>query len=253
MSAPPDVEREQPPATGRRVAIVVAVVVGVLLAAGLVALGAQLDDDGDPGRGDRIVSGPRDGRDQATFVLLDGASSVTVHTADLGDRLFRVETPHGGAHLPVVVVAEDEVRLELADREADGTSAVAVQLSAAVRWQVRIRAGSMEQVLDLGDGRVSGIELAGGAARIELTLPPPEGTTTVRMSGGAGEWIVHQLGDAPVRVRVSSGAGSVTIDGATQEGVGAAALFGPPEWNGARDRVDVEAVAGMSTFILDRP
>jgi hypothetical protein len=149
-------------------------------------------------------------------------------------------------------MAEDEVRLELTDREEGGASAVEVQLSSAVRWQVRILGGSTEQVVDLTDGRVSGVELTGGATSIELTLPPPEGTTTVRMSGGVGQWIVHQLGDAPVRVRVGGGAGSVTIDGTSESGVGAGTVFSPPEWDAAQDRVDIDAVAGMSTFVLDR-
>jgi hypothetical protein len=248
-SAPPG----RRPRVARRVWIVVAVVAGLVFAAGLVVLGAQLDEhDGDPDGGDRTVSGPRDGRNQATLVLLDGASSIAVHTRDLGDRLFQVETPAGGAHRPVVAVAGDEVRLELADREQNGVSAVEVELSAAVRWQVRILGGSTEQLIDLAEGRVSGVELTGGATRIELTLPPPAGTTTVRMSGGAGRWTVHQVGDAPVRVLVGGGAGSVTIDGTSESGVGAGTVFSPPGWDGAEDRVDIDAVAGMSTFVLDR-
>jgi hypothetical protein len=258
MSVLPDQAQEQPrsagrrASAGRRVWIAVALVAGLLLAVALVVLGWVTGREGDPDDADRIVSGPLEGRDQASLVLLDGATSVAVAIRDLGDRLYQVETPEQGAHLPVATMAEDEVRLELADREEGGTSAVEIQLSSAVRWQVRILAGSTEQVVDLAGGEVSGVELAGGATRIELTMPPPAGVTTVRMSGGVGQWTVHQLGDAPVRVRVGGGAGTVNINSVPHSGVAAGTLFSPPGWDSAQDRVDIDAVAGMSAFVLDR-
>jgi hypothetical protein len=258
----PEQVQEQPPATGqrpvvtRRALLVAVVVVGLVIAAGLVVLGARLagggPDGGPGGDPDRTVSGALDGREQATFVLLDGATSVSVRIRDLGDQLYQVQTPEGGAQVPVATAVDDEVRVELADTAEDGASAVEVQLSSAVRWQIRILGGASEQRIDLCNGQISSVEIAGGANRIELTLPPPQGTTTVRMSGGASQWRVHQIGAAPVRVRVSGGAGSVTIEGVPDNGVGAGTVFDPPGWDDAQQRVDIDAVAGMSSFVLDR-
>ncbi|HEX8630813.1 MAG TPA: hypothetical protein VF755_21860 [Catenuloplanes sp.] len=241
------------PATNRRLWVVVGIVAALLAVTALVVvIDWMTGDDGvDRGR-DRVVSGPRDGRDRATFALLDGTKSVTVRTRDLGDRLYRVETPPGGARVPRVAVVGDEVKLGFGDSGRDGVAATDVQLSSAVRWQIRVLAGAAEQVIDLTGGKVAGVELAGGATRIELTLPPPEGTTTVRMSGGVGQWAVHQLGAAPVRVRVGSGAATVTVDAAQHNGVSGGTVFTPAGWDAARNRVDIDAVAGMSALVVDR-
>jgi hypothetical protein len=269
MSAPPDQTQELPapgrrPRIGRTAWIVLAVVVAVVLAAALVVLGDRLsdgDDDDRPRAADRTASGPLEGREQASLVLLDGAATVRVQATDLGDRLYRVATPEGGEQVPVVTVDGDEVRLELADTDGtdgtgdtdgNGASAVDVELSSAVRWHVRILGGVTDLVVNLAQAQASGVELGGGAASVDLTLPPPEGTMPVRMTGGVGQWSVHQVGDAPVRVRVGGGAGSVTIDGVQEGGIAGGTVFAPPEWDGAADRVDIDAVAGMSVFDLDR-
>jgi hypothetical protein len=265
MSVLSDETQERPaagrrPRIGRTAWIVIAAVAAVVLVAALVAVGAQLsDDDRDDGPGprdgDRTVSGPLEGREQATLVLLDGAESVSVQATDLGDELYRVATPEDGAQVPVVTLDGDEVRVELADTDDPddtGPSAVDVELSSAVRWHVRILAGATDLVVGLAQARVSGVELGGGAASIDLTLPAPEGTMAVRMTGGVDQWSVHQVGDAPVRVHVGGGAASVTIDGARQSGIGGGTVFAPPDWDGAADRVDIDAVSGMSVFDLDR-
>jgi hypothetical protein len=265
MSVPPDQTQEQPaparrPRAGRTVWIVLAAVAAVLLVAALVAVGARLSGDGDgdrdrdAGPDDRqhTVSGPLDGREQATLVLLDGAATVTMNATDIGDRLYRVEAPEDGALVPAVTAGGDEVRVELADTDDAGPSAVDIQLSSAVRWRVRILGGTTDLAINLAQARVSGVELGGGAASIDLTLPPPEGTMSVRMTGGVGQWSVHQVGDAPVRVRVGGGAGSVTIDGDQESGVSGGTVVAPPDWDDTEDRVDIDAVAGMSVFDLDR-
>src|SRR6185437_4172626 len=66
-----------------------------------------------------------------------------------------------------------------------------VLLDRRVRWQVRISGGATSQLLDLRGARLSGGDLAGGAARIELVLPVPDRAVPIRMAGGATEFTLH--------------------------------------------------------------
>jgi hypothetical protein len=129
---------------------------------------------------------------------------------------------------------------------------VEVRLDSDVRWRIRFTAGAVEDLVDLGGGKVAGVELAGGVTRAELTLPKPSGTVPVRLTGGAGQLILHVPRDVPTRVGVASGAGTVVVDGTTRGGVGAGTVITPPGWDQAGDRYDVQAVAGVSVLTVDR-
>jgi hypothetical protein len=208
-------------------------------------------DPGDPGDpGDPVpqhtVTAALAGRTSAGFDLVDGAEQVTVRAADLGDTLFRVSTPEAGSSVPRADEQGGRVRLRL-----DGDArAVDISLNAAVLWDLRVAGGAQLSTIDLSAGRVGGVELTGGASRITLTLPRPDGTLGVRMSGGVGLFDVRTAERFPVRVRVGRGAGQVTLNGQSHAGVAAGQMFTPAAWGAAVDRVDVDAEAGMSSLTV---
>jgi hypothetical protein len=68
------------------------------------------------------------------------------------------------------------------------------------------------------------------------------------MSAGVSRFDVHTA--QHVRVRIGSGASSVVLDGLSHTGVAAGALFTPDLWAGAVDRIDVDAVAGLSAMTV---
>jgi hypothetical protein len=203
------------------------------------------------GRG-HVVSGALDGRRDATLETLTGTTLVRVRSADLGDRLFRASTPGDSGQLPRAGVSGDRVQISLAGEDRGGPAAVDIELNSRVRWRVRLVAGASEETVDLSSGLVAGIEIVGGVSRIELTLPRPDGSVAVRLSGGANQFAIHLPGGVPVRVRLDSGAANVTVDGATRTGLAAGTVVGSPEWDGARDRYDIEAAAGVSMLTVDR-
>ncbi|WP_203714848.1 hypothetical protein [Asanoa siamensis] len=198
------------------------------------------------------VVGPRAGLDAATVVLDSGVTGVTVRVADLGGDLFRVRTPDGSSVVPVASRSGADVRLTTAGTGLGGAAALDVTLHRAVRWQVRLGGGARDAQVDLRDGAVSGVEFVAGFGRIALTLPPPRGTVPVRMSGGADSFRLVLPGDAPVRVRVGGGAGSVVVDGVTRTGVPGGTVVEGPTWAAAADRYDVDLAAGVSRLVLDR-
>jgi hypothetical protein len=174
--------------------LAIAVPVFVAVTVGVVALlsdqpggpepTARVPDVGDQGAAPeyvvptdpRKVSAPLDGRTEASFDLITGTSAVSVRVADLGDDLYRISTPAGSDTLPRPRIRDDRVQLQLVPSGEEGPGAVDVELNSEVRWRVRMTGGATEHLLDLAAADLSGVELLGGATRVELTLPPPDGT-----------------------------------------------------------------------------
>ena len=55
-----------------------------------------------------------------------------------------------------------------------------------------------------------------------------------------------------MQVRVGAGAGAVTLDGTTHNGVAAGSVFASTGWQQATDRYDVDASGGVSALVVDR-
>jgi hypothetical protein len=140
----------------------------------------------------------------------------------------------------------------LHDTGEGGPAAVVVELADSVRWRLQFNGGASHLVVDRASGKLRGVDVAAGIARIELALPRPAGTVPVELSGGASVVALHLPAGVPGRLTIQSGAGSVTIDGESHSGVAAGTDFTPPSWEAARSRYDVVAHAGVATLTLDR-
>ncbi|MFE9960036.1 hypothetical protein [Micromonospora sp. NPDC005299] len=193
------------------------------------------------------LTAPRGGRRQADFELVDPLASLTLRAADLGADLYRVGAPDGAGVTPRPEVIGDRVRLRVQKNGRPGPAAVEVVLNSRVTWRLRLAGGVSEQQLDLGAARLAGIELAGGASRTVLRLPPLSGALAVRVTGGVSELTVIVPGGSPARVRVAAGAGSVTVYDVRRTGVAAGQLVTSPGWDGARNRLDLDLTAGANT------
>ncbi|WP_405433179.1 hypothetical protein [Micromonospora sp. NBC_00617] len=200
---------------------------------------------------DQTMTTPLAGRQKATFVLADGLSSFDLRVADLGDDLYRISSPAGSGVAVRPVVQGETVRLGVV---ATGTSegrAARVLLSERVAWRLRLEGGVGEQVLDLAQARLLGVDLVGGSARTDLILPPVNGgTTTVRLTGGVNRFDIRVPGTPPVRVRVGAGAGSVAVREERWAGVAAGALLSTPGWDRSTNRLFLDLVAGAGTVTV---
>jgi hypothetical protein len=262
MSSPTTTQVPEPTAPPRRtptpkwLLVGAAALVGLLVLALVVVVAlsvvAEVFDGDDGGRGDRVVTGPRAGRTEATVELLSGVTAVTVRAVDLGGPLYRVRTPEGGRHVPKVTDRDGLVQVQLGDSGRSGPSTVEIELATATRWHVRLMGGATQQTIDLSAGRVAEVALVGGATSVDLTLPRPSGTVPVRMVSGVATWAVHLPDGVPAQVFVGAGAGTVTLDGATRTGVAGGTTVTGDGWTDAADRYEVIASGGMSTFTLDR-
>lgn len=258
-----------PPRNRRRGGLIVVAVITVIAVSVLSAIGAYAaltrggtrpatPDEPAPAAGaprptsSRIVSALQDGQPEHDFELVTDTNVVNVRAADLADRLFEISTPQGGEALPDVTVHGKRVTLQLVPTGRSGPGGVEITLSTRVRWTVRLSGGAVEHHVDMSAGRIAAVDVLGGARLLELTLPAPETTTTVRMTGGVNQFLVHLPAGPPVRVRVGSGASSVNIDEQTRSRIAPGTVFTPVEWTTAERRYDIDAVAGFATLRVDR-
>ncbi|MFI5909080.1 hypothetical protein [Dactylosporangium sp. NPDC051541] len=198
------------------------------------------------GAGDtaHTVTGAVGGRDHATLDLVTGAASVNMQAADLGDTLYRVDTPQTAA----VHDTGDRVEVQV----TDGNAEVTIQLNRDVTWAVRFTGGAQSNTADLRAlNHLASIEYVGGVSAIELSLPVPSGTVPVRIDGGASAVRITAPSGTPVRVQAAGGAGRVTVDGADHNGVGAGSAFPSNGWEAAQNRYDAVAAGGVSTFTVE--
>jgi hypothetical protein len=193
---------------------------------------------GAPAPGTRITA-PLAGAKTHRFEVGGGADVVSIRSADLGDALYDITTVDGSA-VPQVVGGS---RLELIRTGTPGRIGAEIQLNSRVRWTLRLD-GSTEQTVDLSTGRLAGLELTGGAARVVLRLPKPKGTVPITIAGPAAELDVQ--GSAPVRVRLGKGADDTTIGGKTRHAVKAGTLVASAGWKTAADRYDIKAAAKLN-------
>ncbi|GAA0574992.1 hypothetical protein GCM10010172_69550 [Paractinoplanes ferrugineus] len=197
------------------------------------------------------VSGAVNGREAALFELVDGAGTVRLRADDLGDDLYRVTTPADSDVTPKVEDSGDALRLLLPAGSKGEPKEVAIVLNRAVRWTLKLDGGSTRTTVDMTGATVEGVDLHGGANRIDLTLPAPAGPVPVRMTGGVDQWSMRLAEATPVRVRVQSGAGAVTLAGATHRGIAPGQSFTANGWqNDGAAGFDIEAVAGMSALTI---
>lgn len=202
---------------------------------------------------ERTVTGPLGETTEAEFQLAAGVTAVVVRAADLGGDLYRASTPDGSGFVPRVAREGDVVKLRLVNVVDNGASdTVTMELNQRVKWRVTLVGGSKSASVDLRSAAVAGVDFTGGVARIELWLPKPQGSVAVRMLGGAEDFAVHTPMGVPVRVVLTRGAASVTVDGVRRTGVVAGTRLVPTGWDTARDRYTIDAVAGLATLAVSR-
>jgi hypothetical protein len=205
-----------------------------------------------PGAGDHGV---------VTLVVLSGAPSVSVRVARLGsgDLLAAATAPGYGAR-PVAEVNRTGgggrsagvigLSLDPAGTEGGtgptGGAQLSVTLSAGVTWQLDFGGGTTQTTVDLTGGHVAGLDFGQGSSQVRVTLPRPDGTTLVRLDGGASQLSIAVPGGVPARVTAGAGAGQVLLGGHSYTGIAGGTVLAQPGWSGAPSRVDVDATSGAS-------
>jgi hypothetical protein len=130
-----------------------------------------------------------------------------------------------------------------------------VTLGAGVRWQIVFRGPASHVAADLRGLALPRLDLDGGAARVTVALPTPQGTVPVRILGGASHVAIHRPPGIPVRLRVDGGATGVTLDDQCVGVAGGRLSLHAPGARRAAGRYEVTVSGGANVLVvgLDPP
>ena len=208
-------------------------------------------DAGHPATTSHTVWLAASGRSDAALAVVSGAATLTVSTAPLAGQLLRVRTPANSGVRPQLVQTDGRVQLFLASTGQSGPSAVWIELNESVRWQLQFSGGASQTVLDLRHGQVGGIDFTAGSSLISMMLPPPHGTTTITLAGGASQVDIGVPTGILTQLQLDGGASTATVGGQTHVGLGGGTVLTPPGWASAVNRYDVSAPAGISSISVN--
>ncbi|MDQ7905810.1 hypothetical protein RB614_14925 [Phytohabitans sp. ZYX-F-186] len=240
--------RRRKPLMVLAIALTAAVAASAVVAAGTIY---RLVFDGGT-QGSHTIAAPLGGRTKGELQLASGAETVTVSGADLGDNLFQVTTPDSDDAIPRATIQGDRTTVRLTSNRGEGASAVEIRLNSRVTWRLVFTTGAKTQTVDMSGGRLSGLEMAGGATRLELTLPKPDATVPIQLRGGLNELLLHAPRGVLTRVKIGKGVTNLTLDRLNRSKVAPGTTFTPNGWAQAKAGYDVDAAEGIGTVKLDR-
>jgi hypothetical protein len=201
---------------------------------------------------DQELTVPYDGQTRMRLIFAKGISDLSLRVGAFGTALLR---GHFDGLVPTVSVVGDEVsirypRLGIADwlgsvLSGDGNGATLV-LHPGVAWELVFHGGAAEVDVDLSDGRVTGLEVSGGASAVSLTLPTPDAVVPLRIRGGASELAIRRPANVPVGVHVRGGVSRLEIDGRRIGAAGGPISLDSDGWRTATARYDLQLAGGAS-------
>src|SRR5215208_2436324 len=218
--------------------------------------------DGNPGVAGRTApkgqsndyfAAPLGSLSSGQLLFVCGASNVTIHANPSMEDLYRARFK---GQVPIVRVKGGTVCIvdtrfpSLDQRYYWLERRAQVTLNASVTWHIEGRGSTSRLTADLHELRLGSINLAGGASRIEVRLPRPSGTVSVRISGGASNVIIHRPEGVAARVHAGGGATHLTFDKKHFGAIGGDVNLQSPDYDDAANRYDIEVTGGANNLTI---
>lgn len=124
-------------------------------------------------------------------------------------------------------------------------------LTDAVPWHVALRGGARDLEADLRGLKLTGLDLAGGAAGMVVDLPRPTGLVAVRLRGGAASITFRRPRGVAARVEVLGGMACFRFDHQELGGVGGRTRLQSPGFADAADRYEFDIAGGASDLVVE--
>lgn len=196
--------------------------------------------------GDHFAQVASTGQHDATLAVVTAADTLRVTAGTMPGSLMQVSTPGNSGVRPQLVSSSGRVQLSLLTTGQLGASAVSIELSTAVTWQLQFSGGTSQTFLNLSNSQVASINFTAGSSLIQMTLPRPVGTATITLAGGASQVNLTTPPGVAARLSLSAGASAATLAGQTHNGVARGTVLSSPGWAQAASRYDIDAPAGIN-------
>ena len=119
-----------------------------------------------------------------------------------------------------------------------------IALSGGIPWTIELQGGLTELDGSLAGVAVSRLDVEDGANHVNLDLPAPAGTVSVRVAGVASSVRLRRPAGAAVGLRVAGGISHLRLDGAKHDQIAGDRRFMSPGYAGASDRYEIEILGG---------
>ena len=124
-----------------------------------------------------------------------------------------------------------------------------IALNGTIPWAIELRGGVSSWTADLRSLQLQSFELKGGASKVELQLPRPQGVVPIRVTGGMSRIsIVRPIGVA-AGLTIQGGVSEVLVDGESIKSRGHLAMQTPGA-DQSSDRYEIEVSGGASKISI---
>jgi DNA-binding MarR family transcriptional regulator len=125
-----------------------------------------------------------------------------------------------------------------------------VALNPNIPWSLALRGGATGVSLDARGLDLRGVTVAGGANKLEVSLPAPRGSVLVAIDGSAHRVQIQRPGDVAMQLQVRGGANRLEFDTQRFGAVGGDLRLASRGWELASDRYSVEVRGGASRLTI---
>jgi hypothetical protein len=191
------------------------------------------------------------------LVLSAGAAQISVHAGPTGTDLFRATIQAPSDEKPEVSVdtTSSTLTVNLPGRSGfnwgnvNDHRTVDLTLNDQLPWVVGLSTGASQTTLDLSAAKVASVTIESGASTVKLTLPKPDATVPISVSGGAMHLSIQRPAGVPIRVSTSGGASSLDVDGNHFGGLfQQGQAYSSPDYSNATGRYDISIESGASSI-----
>jgi DNA-binding MarR family transcriptional regulator len=203
---------------------------------------------GETGDGDGTSEhgAPLGGLTEARLLVRSGLSDLQLRSgapaADLYRAQFSGATPQVRLRDGRVIVQYRGIPFDWRRRKAT------FALNSRIPWTFDVVGGIQRVEGDLRAIDVRGFRLTGGTERVQLELGQPTDEVVVELVGGAKSIRLERPRGVPLRLRVTGGAGGITLDGKALGAKGGLTTVDSAGWTGRGDRFAVSVVGGSKSI-----
>jgi hypothetical protein len=181
----------------------------------------------------------------ARLVFARGAAHLTIRADDSMEDLYRAWFE---GKVPAIRVDGGTVTVKY--RPSLRPTRGEITLSSRIPWAIQARWGMSDVEADLEDVQLTGLEISGGASRIEARLPRPKDAVAIQIGGGASNVELIRPTGVPVRVRIGAGASKLVVDDFRLGAAGGKTDWRSPDYDQVEGRYDIEIGAGASKLTV---
>ena len=202
---------------------------------------------------------PIGGVTSGRLIFLSGAPRISLRGDPTLTELYRATfagpVPRMRARGGVVTVSYPRLgwfdwRAQVAGQNIDASAhwrkdTGEIALNSTIPWAIELRGGVSSWTADLRTLRLQSFELRGGASKVEMLLPRPEGVVPIRVAGGMSRISIQRPVGVAAGLTIQGGVSEVLVDGEVVKSIGHLSMQTPGA-DVSPDRYEIEVGGGAS-------